>query len=301
MNERIGFFAKGLAMGAANVIPGVSGGTVALVTGIYERLIHALKSCNLQAIRLLLGRRFVEFWAHIDGAFLATLFVGVAVSVLSFARLFEYLLDHYEVLTMAYFFGLILLSVWYVGRTVNRWDVFSVVALLFGLAVAVGIALLAPASENAAPLYLFACGVAAICSMILPGLSGSFVLIMMGNYSLVLGAVSRFDLAVLVPMAFGCAVGLIGFAQVLSWLLRRFHDQSIALMTGFVVGSLAVIWPWKDRLVELVERAGREPKEIVTGYEWFLPALADSQTWWALALVALGIATIWVTEIFARK
>lgn len=301
MNGLISLFLKGLAMGAANVVPGVSGGTIALVTGIYERLIHALKSCDLTAIRLLASGQFARSWQHVDGTFLAVLLSGVALSVLSLARLFKYLLMHHEVPTMAFFFGLILVSVWYVGTAVRRWTPVCMLALLLGAGIAVGIALLAPASENSSPVYLFICGVAAICSMILPGLSGSFVMIMMGNYALVLGAVASFDLAVLLPLALGCGLGLIGFAQVLSWILRRYHDQTIAMMTGFVLGSLAVIWPWKHKSVALVERAGKPAKEIVTGYDWFWPSAADSETLLALGMVVLGAATIWLTEWFARR
>jgi len=301
MNELFATFIKGLAMGAANVIPGVSGGTVALVTGIYERLINALKSCNLSALRLLLKREFGAFFKYIDGQFLFALLAGVGVSVFSLAKLFKYLLANQEVPTMAFFFGLILLSVWYVGRTVSTWGVSEVVALLLGIGIAVGIALLAPASENGAPFYVFLCGVVAICSMILPGLSGSFVLIMMGNYALVLGAVSSLNLGVLIPMALGCAIGLVAFAQLLGWVLKRFHDQTIALMTGFVAGSLVVIWPFKDKMTAVIERVGKPPKEIVTGYDWFLPQFAQSQTWIAIVLVLIGMLTIWLMEKLAAK
>lgn len=301
MSELFSTFVKGLAMGAANVIPGVSGGTVALVTGIYERLINALKSCNLSALRLLLKRDFGGFIKYIDGQFLFVLLAGVGVSIFSLAKLFKYLLAHHEVPTMAFFFGLILLSVWYVGRTVSEWGASAILALLLGIAIAVGIALLAPASENSAPFYVFLCGVVAICSMILPGLSGSFVLIMMGNYALVLGAVSTLNLSVLIPMALGCAIGLVAFAQLLGWVLKRFHDQTIALMTGFVAGSLVVIWPFKDKLTAVIERAGKPPKEIVTGYDWFLPQLAQSQTWIAIVLVVIGMLAIWLMEKLAAK
>ena len=173
-------------MGAANVIPGVSGGTVALVTGIYERLINALKSCDFNALKLLFARDFKGAWQHVGGGFLAAILGGVAVSIVSLAKVLEYLLGNYEVLTMAFFFGLIAVSVISVGRTVKQWGASTLLALVVGTALAVSVAMLAPAGENANPGYLFICGVVAICSMILPGLSGSFVLIIMGNYALVL-------------------------------------------------------------------------------------------------------------------
>ena len=296
MNENISNFIKGLAMGAANVIPGVSGGTVALVTGIYERLINALKSCDFNALKLLFARDFKGAWQHVDGGFLAAILGGVAVSIVSLAKVLEYLLGNFEVLTMAFFFGLIAVSVISVGRTVKQWAVSALLALVVGTALAVSVAMLAPAGENANAGYLFICGVVAICSMILPGLSGSFVLIIMGNYALVLGAIGRFDMSILLPMALGCGLGLLAFAHFLGWVYAKYHDQTIALMTGFILGSLAIIWPWKNTLTEVVTREGKEDKIITTGYEWFSPALGDSSTLLALGLMVLGGLVIWGME-----
>ena len=296
MNEHISTFIKGLAMGAANVIPGVSGGTVALVTGIYERLINALKSCNLGALKLLLAKDFKGAWQHVDGSFLSAILGGVAVSIVSLAKVLEYLLGNFEVLTMAFFFGLIAVSIFSVGRTVKQWGASALIALVLGTALAVSVAMLAPASENANAGYLFLCGVVAICSMILPGLSGSFVLIIMGNYALVLGSIGRFDMAVLLPMALGCGLGLLAFAHLLGWVYEKFHDQTVALMTGFILGSLAIVWPWKNTLTEIVAREGKADKEITTGYEWFSPALGDSSTLMALGLMIVGGLMIWGME-----
>ena len=283
-------------MGAANVIPGVSGGTVALVTGIYERLINALKSCDLNALKLLFARDFKGVWKHVDGGFLSAILGGVAVSILSLAKVLEYLLGNFEVLTMAFFFGLIAVSVISVGRTVKKWGASALLALLLGTVLAASVALLAPAGENANAGYLFICGVVAICSMILPGLSGSFVLIIMGNYALVLGAIGRFDMGILLPMALGCVLGLLAFAHILGWVYAKYHDQTVALMTGFIVGSLAIVWPWKNTLTEVVTREGKEDKLITTGYEWFTPILGDSSTLMALGLMVVGGLMIWGME-----
>ena len=297
MRADVALFAKGLAMGAANVIPGVSGGTIALITGIYQRLIDAIRHVDATTARLVLSGDLGGAWRRLDGRWLAVVLGGVLVSIVSLARVFEWLLERHERPTMAFFFGLILLSVVYVARGVARWTPSSAAALALGTATAVGIALLAPASENASPLYVFVCGVVAISSMILPGLSGSFVLIVMGNYALVLGAISSFSLGVLVPLALGCAFGLVAFSHVLSWVLRRAPDQTLALMTGFVLGSLLVIWPWKETLVETIERgAGEAPKEVVTGYRWFLPDWSSPETLVAVALILVGIGTIWAME-----
>ena len=302
MKADLTLFLKGLAMGAANVIPGVSGGTIALITGIYQRLIDALRSFDLTAARLVLGGDVGGAWRRVDGRWLAVLLGGVAVSIFTLARLFEFLLERHERWTMAFFFGLILLSVLYVARDVRRWSASTVLALVAGTAVAVGIALLAPASENANVVYVFLCGVVAISSMILPGLSGSFVLIIMGNYALVLGAISSFSLDVLVPLALGCAFGLVAFSHALSWVFRRAPDQTLALMTGFVLGSLVVIWPWKETLVTTLARTdGGEPREIVTGYDWFLPDWSATDTLVALALIVAGIVAIWLMERIAGR
>jgi len=273
-------------MGAANVIPGVSGGTVALVTGIYARLIQALKSCNFGAIKLLLSGDIKGAWQHVDGNFLAAILSGVAVSIVTLAKLLEHLLATHEVWTMAFFFGLIVVSIFSVGRTVKQWGIAAIVALLVGTALAVSVAMLAPATENAGFFYLFLCGVVAICSMILPGLSGSFVLIIMGNYALVLGAIGRFDMAILLPMALGCGLGLLAFAH-----------QTVALMTGFILGSLTIVWPWKNTLTDVVVREGKDDKVITTGYEWLVPNFSEQSTLIALGLMVAGGVLIVLMEL----
>lgn len=299
MPNFVSLFLKGLAMGAANVIPGVSGGTVALVTGIYERLINALRCCDLTAAKLVFRGDIKSAWRHIDGPFLMAIALGVAASIFSLAKVLEYLLEQQETMTMAFFFGLIVVSVFSVGRTVRDWSVASWLALAIGAAVAIGIALLAPASENASFPYLIFCGVVAICSMILPGLSGSFVLIIMGNYALVLGAVSRLDLEILLPVVLGCAVGLLAFSHLLGWVYARFHDQTVSLMTGFIVGSLVVIWPFKHTLTLLIERSGQPAKEVVTGYEWYFPELSGT-TFFAAVFALLGGVALYVIERWAK-
>ncbi len=295
MNPDIGLFLKGVAMGAANVIPGVSGGTVALVAGIYRRLIDALGGFGPKAVGELLRRDLRGFWQRIDGRWLTVLLAGVALSILSLAKLVEHLLADYERWTMAFFFGLIVVSVGYVAQRVRRWSPVALACLAVGTLVAVGIAFLAPGSENDAPLYVFFCGVLAITSMILPGLSGSFVLILTGNYALVLGAISSLSFGVLIPLALGCAVGLLAFARLLGWVFERYADATLAAMTGFVVGSLVVIWPWKETLTRSIERADGEVKEVVTGYTWFLPD-ASVETAVAVALMLVGAAVIVLLE-----
>ena len=299
MKADLSLFAKGVAMGAANVIPGVSGGTIALITGIYERLINALKSGDITSLKLLLSGKFSDFWQRIDGRWLSILIAGVAISIVTLAKLFEYLLEHHEQLTMAFFFGLILVSIWYVAKRIEHWKLSVWVALAIGASVAILIATLAPASENASFAYVFLCGVIAISSMILPGLSGSFVLIIMGNYALVLGAISTFSLSILLPMALGCMVGLIVFSHVLAWVFKHYQDHTLALMTGFVVGSLVVIWPWKNAIVEQVTRVGKPPKDVIVSYDWLLPSLSAPGTWLAITLMLAGGISIALMEKYA--
>ncbi len=301
MKTDVATFLNGLAMGAANVIPGVSGGTIALITGIYERLINAIKRCDHNAIKLVLTGKIKQAWEYVDGRFLFLLLSGVAISIVTLARLFEYLLEHHERMTMAFFFGLILLSIVYVAQRISAWTPSVWISLLIGSGVAVGIALLAPASENPAFVYVFICGVAAISSMILPGLSGSFVLIIMGNYSLVLSAINTANLSILLPLAMGCGFGLIAFSHLLSWVFKHYENQTLAVMTGFVIGSLVVIWPWKETLTEQVIREGKPPKEVVTGYEWLAPNLSSADTWLAVGLMVLGAVSIVVMERTASR
>lgn len=295
MNADVSLFLKGIAMGAANVIPGVSGGTIALVTGIYQRLISALGSIGPTSIRQLFTGDIRGFLTSVDARWLFVLLFGVAVSIVTLARLFDWLLVTHEQLTMAFFFGLILASIVYVAQRVSQWGGATWVALAIGVSIALGIALLAPGIENAAPGYVFLCGVVAIASMILPGLSGSFVLILMGNYALVLGAISSFNLGVLVPLGAGCAIGLIAFSHALKWVFARYPNATLALMTGFVVGSLAIIWPWKETITDTIQHSGGEVKTVVTGYDWYLPNV-DMTTVLALALALLGALLIVVME-----
>ncbi len=294
-------------MGAANVVPGVSGGTIALITGIYEQLILSLKSFDIQAIKLATSFKFRDLMKHINGPFLIILFLGIAVSIVSLAKLFKILMDDptYEVWIMAYFFGLILMSIYSVGKTIEKWGAAQIISLLIGLIIAVGLALVSPATENDSFFYLLICGVVAICSMILPGLSGSFVLIIMGNYKLImLDAVSELNLNVLIPVAIGSILGLVAFSQFLGWVLKNYRDQTIALMTGFILGSLLIIWPWKNEVLLTNEQGNpilKKGKEIVSGYEWFLPELNSTTTWVAIAAIVLGILTILVMEVATSR
>lgn len=300
MKEYISLFLKGLGMGAANVVPGVSGGTIALITGIFEKLIHSIKSFDLKALKLLFAGKFKELAQHINLDFLVAVFLGVGISILTFAKLFGYLFDHYPVYIWSFFFGLIIASVYYVGKTIDRWT--WVVAIMFalGTAIAISISVLKPASENASILYLLFCGVVAACSMILPGLSGSFVLILLGNYRLVMiDAVNELNFAVLIPIVVGAGVGLIAFSYFLSWIFKNYKNQTIAVLTGFILGSMGMIWPWKTANYAMTpagELILKKGEKIVESYSWNLPESLNTEVFIAIALCVLGYLLIAVME-----
>ncbi|MCB1234468.1 MAG: DUF368 domain-containing protein [Verrucomicrobiae bacterium] len=288
-------------MGAANVIPGVSGGTVAFITGIYERLIGAIKSLNPAALKLLAGRRFSEFAGKTDLLFLVVLGAGVGIGILTLAKVLRFLFDRHAVLVWAFFFGLILASVIFVGAKVRRWGAATALMFVAGAGVAVGVALMKPVSENASTPYLILCGVVAMASMIIPGISGSFVLLLMGNYRLIMiesvAKLTDFDfsaLRVLVPVGVGAAIGLVALSHFLAWIFKRFHDLAVSLLTGFVAGSLLIIWPWKTEVRETLEAAGKA-KEKVTGYQWHWPD-PSGETLAAVAVMAAGFALVWAME-----
>lgn len=296
MKEQIINFFKGIGVGTANVIPGVSGGTIALLTGIFMRLINALKSFDLEALRLLLRGRFKEFAKHIDFVFLCSVGLGVIVAILTIARLFDYLFEHYPVYLWSFFFGLILASIYYVGITISKWNIKVVISFLIGTATAVFIAFATPASENNDTIYLLICGAVATCSMILPGLSGSFVLLLMGNYQLVMiDSVNNLDLRILIPVAIGGIVGLLAFSHLLSWVFEKFRDITIALLTGFILGSMPIIYPWKNETTTFLGN-----KEVTTGYEYYLPEV-NTQLAISVVLILLGIFIIIFTEKKAQS
>ena len=300
MKEYIVLVLKGIALGTANVIPGVSGGTIALITGIFERLINAIKSFNLTAIKLLLKGKIRSFIEYTDLKFLIAVFSGVVIAIVTIARLFGYLFEHYPIYIWAFFFGLILASVYFVGKRVEKWTWTVILSLIIGIAIAMVISYLTPAIENESTLYLIICGVVAVCSMILPGLSGSFVLILMGNYQLVMiDAINEARLDILIPVVIGAVVGLIAFSHFLSWVFKKYRNQTIALLTGFIFGSLGILWPWKKEqflLDELGEMIIRKGEPVITGYQRIIPESFNSEVIFAILLIIAGIICIWLLE-----
>ena len=290
---------KGMGMGAADVVPGVSGGTIAFITGIYEELINSVKSINLKAVKLFFGGNFSEFWKTINGTFLVSVLLGIGISIFSLAKGLKYLLDHYPILVWSFFFGLIIASAVYVLRSVNRWDIGSVITGIAGIIIAYFITIISPAEAHASYWFIFVSGAIAICAMILPGISGSFILVLLGMYKFILDAVGNLQFSVLIIFILGAALGIISFSNVLSWLLKKFHNQTIALLAGFMVGSLNKVWPWKEVTQTFIDRHG-EIKPLVE--ENIFPGTYEQITgnnaflMGAILLAVFGFALIFIIE-----
>ncbi len=295
---------KGMGMGAADVVPGVSGGTIAFITGIYEELINSIKSINLNAIKLFFTGKFAEFWKTINGNFLISVLMGIGISVFSLAKGLEYLLNHFPILVWSFFFGLIIASAIYVARTIKKWDPATVIAGITGIVVAYFITVISPAEANASYWFIFISGSIAICAMILPGISGSFILVLLGMYKFILEAVGNLEITVILTFLIGAAIGIIAFSNVLSWLLKKYHNITIAVLAGFMVGSLNKVWPWKEVTATIIDRHG-ELKPIaernilpgtyeqITGNEALLLG--------AVLLVIAGFALIFAVEGLTKK
>jgi len=249
-------FAKGVAMGAADVVPGVSGGTIAFISGIYDELLRSIAAVP-SALRELVRGNLRQAWQTANGNFLLVLFAGILGSVFSLARGITWLLEHQPIAIWSFFFGLIVVSTWLVGREISRWNWPSWLSFALGALFAWWITVAAPMQWGHDPLSLFFAGAIAICAMILPGVSGSFLLVLMGLYSFVLDAVKGLDLAVLLVFAAGCACGLLSFARLLSWMLNHLRNLTLTFLAGLMLGSLNKVWPWKETLTWRTDSHGQ--------------------------------------------
>lgn len=288
-----------MGMGAADVVPGVSGGTIAFITGIYEELINSIKSIDLQAMRLFFTGRWIAFWKKINGNFLLAVFAGIVISVLSLARLLEYLLEHQPIMIWSFFFGLVLASSYVVSRKISTWEYVKVVALVGGIGIAFYITSVTPTTTTDATWFVILSGGLASCAMILPGISGSFILLLLGKYSFALHAVNERILLDLALLGAGAVVGLILFANLLSWLLKKYHDITIAVLVGFMIGSLNKIWPWKQTLETIV--VDDKIKPLVEKNVLPVPGAPEDQFLVALLMMAAGIGIIFIIELILPK
>ena len=286
---------KGAGMGAADIVPGVSGGTIAFITEIYEELVNSIKSINLTSFRKIFAEGISEFWGSINGNFLISVFAGILISVFTLANLLETLLQDEPILVESFFFGLIIASAVYVAKKITNWNWQKVVAIIAGIIVAYFITSLTPAQTSEAYWFVFISGALAICAMILPGISGAFILLILGKYQFILGAVNDLNLAVIAIFAVGALVGLISFSNVLSWFLRKFHDITIAVLSGFMIGSLYKIWPWKRTVSTFKDSHGElQPlleKNILPG-QFECATSQSAQLFPAILAAAAGILLI---------
>ena len=254
LSEYILTAVKGACMGAADVIPGVSGGTIAFIMGIYDKFVASLAAINLEAVKLFFTGKFKEFWRHINGGFLLSLVVGIGVSVISLATVMQTLLSDFPIQTWAFFFGLIVASSIFILRGISGWGLREILFLIGGVVLGVVICTLSPTQTPDALWFIFLSGAIAICAMILPGISGSFILLILGKYQYILGAVSDLvagqnivsNLLIIGVFAIGAVVGILSFSKFLHWLLSRWHKQALIILAGFIIGSLVKIWPWNN-------------------------------------------------------
>ena len=292
---------KGIAMGAADVVPGVSGGTIAFISGIYEELLESIASVNFNTIKLLKTEGIKSVWKQINGNFLVALMSGIAISIVSLAKLISWLLENEPILLWSFFFGLVLASILFIGKQITKWKALTVIIFLGGAVLAYYITTLAPLiSENTSPLYLFIAGSLAICAMILPGISGAFILVLLGAYKPVLDAIHNKDFKIIALFGAGAIVGLLSFSRVLKWLFHHYKNLTLALLAGFVLGSLNKIWPWKETLTW---RENSHGIKVPLNEQSISPFSFDGepQLLFAIALAIVGFLAIIVLEKIAVK
>lgn len=326
-SDKFFLFIKGLGMGAANKVPGVSGGVVAFVAGFYEEFIYSLQKVNKTAFKLLFDGRFKSFYNYVNGRFLSLLFFGMIVSYFSVSKLLDYFLEHYELYVWSMFFGMIIGSIYYINKDFKDWNYKTILSLIIGITIGISISFFDPVTENDNLLFVFFCGIISVSGMTLPGFSGSFILILMGNYVLLLvdsvNALSdtfidifsgNFDfinnqgritlLKVLVMFTLGSVVGLVTFSHVLSYILKHYKSITISSIIGFIIGSLGVVWPWKKTIYKIdldgnpiLDSAGHR---VVANYQRFIPEL-NTETYTAIVFIIIGILIVLGLEWYGQK
>lgn len=328
LTDKFFLFIKGLAMGAANKVPGVSGGVVAFVAGFYEEFIYSLQKVNLKAFKLLVSGRFKSFYNYVNGRFLTLLLAGMVVSYFSISKILDFFIQQKELFVWAAFFGMILGSIYYIAKDFEYWNKRTVMFCLLGIAAGVSLSYLNPAKENDNLIFVFFCGIISVSGMTLPGLSGSFILILLGNYVLLLvdsvnalydsiadiiqGDLSflqnpdRVDLLIILGVfTLGSVVGLVTLSHLLSYVLKHFKNRTTAIILGFIIGSLGVVWPWKKNIYQydemgqvLLDSTG---EKIIANYARFMPRFDILETWLAILFIIFGIAIVLWLEWYGQK
>lgn len=325
--DKVFLVMKGLGMGAANKVPGVSGGVVAFVAGFYEEFIYSLQKINSKAFKLLINGRFKSFSQYINGRFLSLLIFGMLISYFSISKILDYLIEHYELYVWSVFFGMIIGSIYYISKDFKDWNFKTYLALVIGVLIGVSISFFDPAKENDNLFFVFFCGIISVSGMTLPGFSGSFILILLGNYVLLLvdsvnalydsfadiikGDFSFFQnaerirmLKVLGVFTFGSGVGLVTFSHLINYILKHYKSITIASIIGFIIGSLGVVWPWKKTIYKTAEEGGyildSTGNKIIENYKRFIPELGE-ETYFAIMYVIIGIIIVLALEIYGQK
>lgn len=290
---------KGIAMGAADVVPGVSGGTIAFISGIYEELLASIDNLNLTALKVLSTKGLKVFWKHINGNFLLSIFIGIGISVVSLAKLITYLLSNHPILVWSFFFGLIIASIILVIKKITKWSAINIIAVIIGSIIAYYVTILPPINNPNALWYIFISGAIAICAMILPGISGSFILLLLGSYQIVLSAIKDLKLSIIAVFGLGCVVGLLSFSKLLNWLFKKYHDTTVALLIGFLIGSLNKIWPWK---LTISTRINSHGEKVPFLQENIIPeSFSNDNVLFAIILALSGFLLITGLEKLAKK
>ena len=302
---------KGICMGAADVIPGVSGGTIAFMTGIYEDLVGSINNINITALKLLFTGKFKQFWKHINGNFLLSLITGILISILSLAKLMQYLLNHQPIQTWAFFFGLIVASSIFILKGIKAWKVKDFVMLVFGIILGVVVCTLSPTETPDGLWFILICGAIAICAMILPGISGSFILLILGKYEYMMGTIADIvsgkgdlmDFLTVIVFIIGAAAGIIAFSKFLHWLLEHYHRETLLVMAGFIIGSLVKVWPWSDKKTvvlsqfpELAASGENIPAEVIDKYF----GMVDMHIGGAVAFALIGFILVVGIEVASK-
>ncbi|WMI65751.1 DUF368 domain-containing protein [Aestuariibaculum sp. YM273] len=327
LKDKIFLVLKGLGMGAANKVPGVSGGVVAFVAGFYEEFIYSLKKINGKAFKLLINGRYKSFYNYINGRFISLLFFGMIVSYFSVSKVLDYLIEHYELYVWSVFFGMIIGSIYYINKDFKDWNYRTYTSLAIGILLGAGISFLSPAKENDNLWFVFFCGMISVSGMTLPGFSGSFILILLGNYVLLLvdSVNALYDtfsdiirgnfnfihnqqrirmLKVLAVFTIGSVAGLVTFSNILSFILKRYKSITLSAIIGFIVGSLGVVWPWKHTIYKLADNGqpilDSTGKKIIANYQRYIPEL-HTETYYAIAFIFFGIAIVLGLEYYGQK
>jgi len=312
-------------MGAADAVPGVSGGTIALISEIYEELITTIGSINLSLFKTFKNQGFKAFWQQLNGNFLLALLTGIALSFVLFMRLAKYLLEQHPVLIWSFFFGLIIASIYFVGKQIKKWTVLNFIFLIIGAIVAFYISTLPSMGANTSPYFLFLAGALAICAMILPGISGSFILVILGAYKTLSDALHDFEVKKILIFMTGAVIGLLSFSKVLKWLFKNYHNPTLALLTGFIIGSLNKVWPWKKTVSVFNDTTGKVEQfssisnlgtlslfqQKTNDFETYktvvdesispLAYVGNSHLLWAIVLMLIGFFTIFILEKVGAK